>query len=41
MAKLPRFTLTHDDGKKPWALKADGPDEVIKRFEHITDATKG
>ena len=41
MAKLPKFTLTHDEKKGDWSLKNDATDKTIKRFETKADATKG
>jgi Uncharacterized protein conserved in bacteria (DUF2188) len=41
MAKLPKFTLAHNEQKKKWELKSDGTGEVVKRFANKADATKG
>lgn len=41
MAKLPKFTLTHNDKKEKWELIEDKTDKVIKRFDNKEDATKG
>lgn len=41
MAKLPKFTLSHNDKKDSWDLTNDQTDRVIKRFEYKEDATKG
>ena len=32
MAKLPKFTLAHNEQKKKWELKSDGTGDVVKRF---------
>ena len=41
MAKLPKFTLTHNDKKDRWDLKQDKSEKVIKHFETKEDATAG
>jgi hypothetical protein len=41
MAKLPRFSLAHNEQKKKWELKHEGSGEVVKRFTNKADATKG
>ena len=41
MAKLPKFTLTHNDKKSGWDLKQDKSEKVIKHFETKEDATTG
>jgi len=41
MAKLPKFTLTHNDKKGGWDLKQDKTEKVIKHFETKEDATAG
>lgn len=41
MAKLPKYTLVHNDKKDSWDLKQDGSGKVIKSFEDKGDATKG
>jgi Uncharacterized protein conserved in bacteria (DUF2188) len=41
MAKLPRYSLTHNDKNKKWELKREGSGEVIKRFKTKAAATKG
>lgn len=41
MAKLPKYTLSHDDKKKDWVLKEDGANRAKRRFEHKEDATTG
>ena len=41
MAKLPRFSLSHNDKNKKWELKREGSGEVIKRFKTKAAATKG
>lgn len=41
MAKLPRYSLSHDDKTKKWELKKEGSGEVVKRFKTKAAATKG
>lgn len=41
MAKLPKYTLSHDEKKDDWILKEDGSSRATRRFEHKGDATKG
>jgi hypothetical protein len=41
MAKLPRYSLSHNDKTKKWELKREGSGEVIKRFKTKADAIKG
>ena len=41
MAKLPRFSLSHNDKNKKWELKHEGSGEVVKRFATKAAATKG
>jgi hypothetical protein len=41
MAKLPRYSLSHDDNKKKWILKAEGSGQVVKSFKSKAAATKG
>jgi Uncharacterized protein conserved in bacteria (DUF2188) len=41
MAKLPRFTLTHNDKKDRWQLEKDKSDKVVKTFENKADALAG
>jgi hypothetical protein len=41
MAKLPRYSLTHNDKTKKWELKREGSGEVIKRFKTKAAAIKG
>jgi hypothetical protein len=41
MAKLPKFTLTHNDKKGGWDLKQDKTEKVVKHFETKEDATAG
>jgi hypothetical protein len=41
MAKLPRFSLAHNEQKKKWELKHESSGEVVKRFANKADATKG
>ena len=41
MAKLPRYSLSHNEQKKKWELKHEGSGEVVKRFATKAAATKG
>lgn len=41
MAKLPKYTLSHDEKKDDWVLKEDGSSRAKRRFENKADATKG
>ena len=41
MAKLPRFSLSHNDKTKKWDLKKEGAGEVVKTFKTKAAATKG
>jgi hypothetical protein len=41
MAKLPRFSLAHNEQKKKWELKHEGSGSVVKRFSTKAAATKG
>jgi hypothetical protein len=41
MAKLAKYTLSHDDTKKRWVLKHDGTGQAVKSFGTKAAATKG
>jgi len=41
MARLPKYSLTHNNKTKKWELKREGSGEVIKRFKNKAAATKG
>ena len=41
MTKLPKLTLSHNDKKDRWDLKADKTDKVVKSFDTKAEATKG
>jgi len=41
MAKLPRFSLAHNEKSKKWELKKEGSDQVIKSSKTKAAATKG
>jgi hypothetical protein len=41
MAKLPRYSLAHDDKKKCWVLKHEGTGQSVKSFATKAKATKG
>jgi hypothetical protein len=41
MAKLPRYSLSHDDKTRRWVLKNEGGGKVVKTFATKAAATKG
>ena len=41
MAKLPRFSLAHNETTKKWELNKEGSSEVMKRFATKAAALKG
>ena len=41
MAKLPKFTLTHNEKKDRWDLANDATDKTMKSFEKKADALAG
>jgi hypothetical protein len=41
MAKLTKFTLSHNDKKGGWDLKQDKNEKTIKHFDTKEDATAG
>ena len=41
MAKLPRFSLSHNEKTKKWELKKEGSSEVVKTFSNKAAALKG
>ena len=41
MAKLPRYSLSHNEKTKKWDLKKEGSGEVVKSFKNKAAATKG
>lgn len=41
MAKLPKYTLSHDERKNDWVLKEDGASRAKRRFKTKADATTG
>jgi hypothetical protein len=41
MAKLPRYSLVHNDKSKRWELKHEGSGSVVKTFASKAKATKG
>jgi hypothetical protein len=41
MAKLPRFSLSHNEKTKKWDLKKEGSGDVVKSFKTKAAATKG
>ena len=41
MAKLPKYTLTHNEKKDRWDLTNDATDKTVKSFENKADALAG
>jgi hypothetical protein len=41
MAKLPKYTLKHNDKKGKWDLAKDGSGQVVHSFNKKETATKG
>ncbi|MBU4530573.1 MAG: DUF2188 domain-containing protein [Desulfomicrobium sp.] len=41
MAKLPKFTLTHNEKKDRWDLTKDGASRPTATFDKKAEATKG
>jgi hypothetical protein len=41
MAKLPRYSLSHDDKKKRWVLKGEPSGQTVKTFATKAKAIKG
>jgi hypothetical protein len=41
MAKLPKFTLAHNEKKDRWELKNDQTDQVVKSFDTKEVSTQG
>jgi hypothetical protein len=41
MAKLPKFTLSHNKKKDTWDLKNDKTDKVVESFDTKSEATAG
>ena len=41
MAKLPKFSLAHNEKTKKWELKKEGTSDVMKRFATKAAALKG
>jgi len=41
MARLPKFTLEHDEGKEKWVLENDKTNRTIKTFATKEKATAG
>ena len=41
MAKLPRYSLSHNERTRKWDLKKEGSGEVVKSFKTKAAATKG
>ena len=41
MAKLPRFSLAHNEKTKKWELKTEGSSEVVKKFAEQSRGAQG
>jgi hypothetical protein len=41
MAKLQKYSLSHDEKKKRWVLKSEGSGQTVKTFATKAAATKG
>jgi hypothetical protein len=41
MAKLPKYSLSHNDGRERWELREDKTHRFVKAFETKADATAG
>lgn len=41
MAKIPKYTLTHNEKKSSWDLTKDDTNKVVKRYPTKDVATKG
>lgn len=41
MAKLPRYSLSHNKLTKKWELKHEGTGQIVKSFKSKAAATKG
>ncbi len=41
MAKLPKFTLEHNENRNNWRLENDKTDKIIKTFDTKAEALKG
>ena len=41
MAKLPKYSLTHNEKKDRWDLTHDATDKTVKSFGNKADALKG
>lgn len=41
MAKLAKYTLTHDERKDDWKLTDDSTDRTVRRFDTKEEATAG
>ena len=39
MAKLPKYTLSHDKKQDDWKLQNDASNRIVKRFDTKEDAT--
>ena len=40
MARLPKYTLNHNEEKDRWDLTNDASDKTVKSFENKADALK-
>jgi Uncharacterized protein conserved in bacteria (DUF2188) len=41
MTKLPKYTLSHNDGRDRWELRQDKTHQLVKSFDTKADATAG
>lgn len=41
MTKLPKYTLSHNDGRNRWELRQDKTHQLVKSFDTKADATAG
>lgn len=41
MTKLPKYTLSHSDGRDRWELRQDKTHQLVKSFDTKADATAG
>jgi Uncharacterized protein conserved in bacteria (DUF2188) len=41
MAKLPKYTLAHDNRRDDWKIQNDASKRIVKRFDTKADATAG
>lgn len=41
MVKLPKYTLSHNDGRNRWELRQDKTNNFVKAFDTKAEATAG